>query len=200
MDTKELREQIAELTHLIWQRWMGYMLCNLDEEHIERWKRQSNTSYKDLMTSEKASDRAIADEYLALMPQPDKCSLVGKCEDETPGCSTHASENPNCWPQSEPQPEQPVCQICSGKGIYSPSGRASDGFEPCPACQPVKPAKHTLTAKISERYCDDLGVPYPEPVPQEQGIEIFPAMPCTVIEPDGVVDCVMLDGTSCDEW
>ena len=59
-----LRERIAELAHLTWQRWMGYMLTNLDDEHIERWKRQANTAYKDLSETEKESDRAIADRYL----------------------------------------------------------------------------------------------------------------------------------------
>ncbi|KKM93456.1 hypothetical protein LCGC14_1208070 [marine sediment metagenome] len=59
-----LIEEMAELAHLIWQRRMGYMLVNLDKEHIERWKRQANTAYKDLSEQEKASDRNIAEQYL----------------------------------------------------------------------------------------------------------------------------------------
>ncbi len=60
---EEIREGMAEKAHLVWQRWMAYMLTHLDEEHIERWKRQANTAYKDLPESEKASDRNIADGY-----------------------------------------------------------------------------------------------------------------------------------------
>ena len=63
-DAEKLREGIAEHAHIVWQRWMAYMLTNLDDEHIERWKRQANTAYKDLPEHEKASDRSIAGEYL----------------------------------------------------------------------------------------------------------------------------------------
>lgn len=59
----EIREGMAEKAHLVWQRWMAYMLTHLDEEHIERWKRQANTAYQDLPEHEKMSDRSIADEY-----------------------------------------------------------------------------------------------------------------------------------------
>ena len=66
---EEIREGMARLAHLIWQRWMAYMLTHLDKEHIGRWKRQANTAYKDLSETEKASDRNIAEQYLAKVKQ-----------------------------------------------------------------------------------------------------------------------------------
>lgn len=60
---EDIREGMAEKAHLTWQRWMAYMLTHLDEEHIERWKRQANTAYKDLPECERESDRSIVDEY-----------------------------------------------------------------------------------------------------------------------------------------
>ena len=60
---EKIREGLAEKAHLIWQRWMAYMLTHLDEEHIERWKRQANMAYSDLLDGEKVSDQNIADEY-----------------------------------------------------------------------------------------------------------------------------------------
>ncbi len=68
IDTEiELRERMAELAHVVWQRWMAYMLPNLDEAHIKRWERQTKTMYADLPESERASDLSIADEYLAIV-------------------------------------------------------------------------------------------------------------------------------------
>lgn len=64
---KRMREQIAEHAHVVWQTWMGYMLANLDEAHFDRWKQQAHTAYKDLPEQEKDSDRAIANEYIALI-------------------------------------------------------------------------------------------------------------------------------------
>jgi len=62
-----LREKIAEHAHIVWQRWMGYMLGHLDEVHLERWRRQAHTKYEDLPEYEKESDRIIAKQYLALL-------------------------------------------------------------------------------------------------------------------------------------
>ena len=74
-------EEVAELAHNVWARWMRYMF---DQGHFdsvnhpgmkmnalvcpvevwERWKRQMNASYSDLSEREKDSDRRIAAEYL----------------------------------------------------------------------------------------------------------------------------------------
>lgn len=67
MESNELREKLAERVHVVWQRWMGYMLAHFDEEHLNRWRRQANTKYEDLPEDEKESDRSIADEYIALL-------------------------------------------------------------------------------------------------------------------------------------
>ena len=40
------------------------------------------------------------------------------------------------------------CSKCNGTGQYSPSGRGSDGFEPCPACVPVEPAQPELPREL----------------------------------------------------
>ena len=37
-------------------------------------------------------------------------------------CSNHHAYQP------------PVCEVCNGTGVYSESGRGSDGPEPCPVC------------------------------------------------------------------
>lgn len=98
MDKPTIREQIASEVHLTWQRWMAYMLTNLDDEHIARWKRQANTAYKDLPEQEKESDRAIADIYLSLIiekakgtknPHPQQICVL------TPGFTPKIKLNPD---------------------------------------------------------------------------------------------------------
>jgi hypothetical protein len=59
-------EKIASLQHDIWSHWMTYLFevsilnedgsVTIPKEKVERWKRQMNTSYSDLSTSEKQSD------------------------------------------------------------------------------------------------------------------------------------------------
>ena len=59
-DMKELIEQMAELEHIQWAHWTGYMLDNLTPENISRWRRQIGTPYADLTEKEKESDREWA--------------------------------------------------------------------------------------------------------------------------------------------
>ena len=77
----KIKEEMAGMVHLTWQRWMGYVLTHLDKEHIDRWTRQANTTYKDLPEYEKASDRAVADEYAQLLHSQ---GVVVKVERELP--------------------------------------------------------------------------------------------------------------------
>lgn len=59
-DMHELMERMAELEHIQWVHWTGYMLDNLTQENIERWKRQIKTPYSELTEKEKESDREWA--------------------------------------------------------------------------------------------------------------------------------------------
>lgn len=56
----ELIEKIAEREHEQWAHWTEYMLDNLTEENIARWREQIKTSYSDLSEEEKESDRVWA--------------------------------------------------------------------------------------------------------------------------------------------
>jgi hypothetical protein len=74
---KELREDLAALSHQVWAHWMTYLfsVCEDDgngrlviptEKH-KRWRRQMATTYKDLPESEKESDREQADKYIDMI-------------------------------------------------------------------------------------------------------------------------------------
>lgn len=60
MVTKELVEKLAALEHEQWAHWTRYMLDNLTEENIARWRQQIKTDYQDLSEKEKNSDREWA--------------------------------------------------------------------------------------------------------------------------------------------
>lgn len=61
------RESLAELEHEQWAHWTKYMLDNLTDANIARWKKQIATPYKDLSEKEKDSDREWADKVLKLL-------------------------------------------------------------------------------------------------------------------------------------
>ena len=56
----EILELVAAEMHEIWANWTEYMLDNLTEENIDRWKQQIKTHYSDLSESEKDADRRVA--------------------------------------------------------------------------------------------------------------------------------------------
>ena len=60
----DMRELLANLEHQQWAHWTKYMLDNLTEENIARWKKQIETDYSDLTEKEKDSDRVWADRVL----------------------------------------------------------------------------------------------------------------------------------------
>ena len=63
----DLRERLAELEHDQWIHWTNYILDNLSEENIKRWKGQKDLSYSELSESEKDSDREWADRVLEII-------------------------------------------------------------------------------------------------------------------------------------
>lgn len=56
----ESLERLAALEHDQWAHWTKYMLDNLTEENISRWKKQIETPYNELTDTEKDSDRRWA--------------------------------------------------------------------------------------------------------------------------------------------
>ena len=60
MVTSDIIERLAAHEHEQWAHWTRYMLDNLTEENIARWRQQIETDYKDLSESEKESDRQWA--------------------------------------------------------------------------------------------------------------------------------------------
>ena len=57
MVTSDIIEKLAAHEHEQWVHWTRYMLNNLTEENIARWRQQIETDYQDLSESEKESDR-----------------------------------------------------------------------------------------------------------------------------------------------
>ena len=60
-------EKLAELEHIQWSAWTKYMLDNLTDENIKRWKRQIETPYAKLTEKEKESDREWARKVLPVI-------------------------------------------------------------------------------------------------------------------------------------
>ncbi len=64
---KNILEELAELEHKQWAHWTKYMLNNLTDEDIKRWKRQIKTPYSDLTKKEKDGDREWAEKVLKIV-------------------------------------------------------------------------------------------------------------------------------------
>ena len=60
MVTSDIIEKLAAHEHEQWAHWTRYMLNNLTEENIARWRQQIEMDYQDLSESEKESDRQWA--------------------------------------------------------------------------------------------------------------------------------------------
>lgn len=56
----DILEKLAELEHQQWAHWTRYMLDNLTEENIARWRKQIEVPYSMLSEKEKESDRKWA--------------------------------------------------------------------------------------------------------------------------------------------
>lgn len=71
------REQLAKYAHEAWSGWMEYVFSKaainddgtitLPKWAVDRWKRQVNSSYKELSEEEKESDRSEADKMINIM-------------------------------------------------------------------------------------------------------------------------------------
>ncbi len=69
-----LRERLANLCHEQWSGWVKYMFSKgafsengtwtMPVEFVQRWYRQMNTPYSELLESERNSDRTEADKFL----------------------------------------------------------------------------------------------------------------------------------------
>ena len=71
----QAREKLAELEHEQWAHWTEYMLANMNEENINKWRRQAGTPYDQLSEKEKDSDRNWADKALRLLDELRKKSV-----------------------------------------------------------------------------------------------------------------------------
>lgn len=75
--SEELREELAELAHDQWARWMKYLFSKgtfnedgtwtMPRDSVLRWQRQMKTPYSELSEKEKESDRAEADKFLEVI-------------------------------------------------------------------------------------------------------------------------------------
>jgi len=60
MNNNNLLEKLSEIEHEQWIHWTKYMMDNLSDNNVKRWKEQIKTSYSELSEEEKESDRAWA--------------------------------------------------------------------------------------------------------------------------------------------
>jgi hypothetical protein len=67
MSKNDLLERLAALEHDQWAHWTRYMLDNLTEENIARWRRQIETPYAELSEREKESDRNWARKVIEII-------------------------------------------------------------------------------------------------------------------------------------
>jgi len=67
----DVREELAKYAHEVWSGWMKHMIPKIEQEDnqdwLDRWTRQMETSYDDLSEEEKESDRKEADKILAIV-------------------------------------------------------------------------------------------------------------------------------------
>ena len=65
--SEELLEQLADLEHDRWSRWMKYLFSNWTLPNIARWKQQMITPYSGLPEHSKESDRKEARKTLKVI-------------------------------------------------------------------------------------------------------------------------------------
>ena len=62
-----LREALADFGHRMWSQWALYMLDNMTEENVARWRRWATSNFLELTPEETISDYSWADKMLALV-------------------------------------------------------------------------------------------------------------------------------------
>lgn len=62
-----LREALADLEHRMWSQWTTFMLSNLTEEHITRWRRWAASNFLELKPEETISDYAWANKMIDMV-------------------------------------------------------------------------------------------------------------------------------------
>jgi hypothetical protein len=67
LDQDKLVEKLAELEHTQWSEWTKYMLNNLSEDNIIKWKEQIKTKYHLLPEDQKWSDRRWAKKVIEVI-------------------------------------------------------------------------------------------------------------------------------------
>lgn len=67
----ETFEKLAKLEHEQWAHWTTYMLANMSEENMARWRIQSATAYCNLSEEDKEKDRKWARKVLEVLRSED---------------------------------------------------------------------------------------------------------------------------------
>lgn len=77
MRREELIERLADKEHASWSHWMTYLFSRCEElpdgslvipsALVERWERQAQTAYSDLLEKEKQADRNEVEEILPII-------------------------------------------------------------------------------------------------------------------------------------
>lgn len=80
----QLREDLAALEHEQWAHWTRYMLDNMSDENIKRWRQQIDTPYSELSEQEKESDRNWADKVIEKLEASKAESLIIHNRAESP--------------------------------------------------------------------------------------------------------------------
>lgn len=77
LNSKEVIEELSDLEHASWARWMEYLFSiskenedgsvTIPKDKVKRWKRQSETDYDDLSNKEKESDRKEVRKFMKVI-------------------------------------------------------------------------------------------------------------------------------------
>ena len=82
VETKEVIEDLADLEHDSWARWMEHLFkvseenedgtVTIPKDKVNRWKRQIETEYEDLSNKEKESDRKEVRKFVKIIKKAEK--------------------------------------------------------------------------------------------------------------------------------
>lgn len=90
---KQLIENLADLEHAQWSHWTKYMLDNLTEKNIQRWKKQIETPHSELSEKEKESDMEWARKVLKILhPDEEKIKISDELKQKILELETNEEE------------------------------------------------------------------------------------------------------------